>query len=51
METMSQCLRAWMEAEEISATALAGRLGCRSKTTVLRLLHGKSGAGNSFGRY
>ena len=46
METMSQCLRAWMEAEEISATALAGRLGCRSKTTVLRLLHGKSGAGS-----
>ncbi|MBO4925348.1 MAG: hypothetical protein J5472_02605 [Clostridia bacterium] len=44
MEAMSQCLRAWMKAEETSAAALAERLGYRSKTTVLRLLHGKSSA-------
>lgn len=42
METLQKCLRAWMDAEEISAAALAERLGYRSKTTVLRLLHGES---------
>ena len=34
METLSQCLRAWMDAEETSAAALAEKLGYRRKSSA-----------------
>ena len=42
METLSQCLNAWMEAEDLTVAQLTERLGFKSKTSVFRLLHGQS---------
>ena len=42
METLSQCLNAWMEAEDLTVARLTERLGFKSKTSVFRLLHGQS---------
>ena len=42
METLSQCLYAWMEEEDLTVAQLTERLGFKSKTSVFRLLHGQS---------
>ncbi len=42
METFGQCIRAWMQAEDMSVAELTEKLGYRSKTSVFRLIHGKS---------
>ena len=42
METLSQCLDAWMNEEELTVAQLTEQLGFKSKTSVFRLLHGQS---------
>ena len=42
METLSQCLYAWMEEEDLTVAQVTERLGFKSKTSVFRLLHGQS---------
>lgn len=42
METLSQCLYAWMDDEDLTVAQLTERLGYKSKTSVFRLLHGQS---------
>ena len=39
METLSQCLDAWMNEEELTVAQLTEQLGFKSKTSVFRLLH------------
>ena len=42
METLGQCIHAWMQAEDVSVSQLTVRLGYKSRTSLFRLLHGKS---------
>lgn len=42
METLGQCIYAWMSAEDVTVSRLTERLGYKSKTSLFRLLHGKS---------
>ena len=42
METLSQCIYAWMQAEDITGSQLSEMLGYKSRTSLSRLLHGKS---------
>lgn len=42
METLGQCIYAWMQAEDMTVSQLAEKLGYKSKTSLFRLLHGKS---------
>ncbi len=42
VETLSECIYAWMRAEDVTASQLAERLGYKSKTSLFRLLHDKS---------
>jgi len=42
METLSQCIYAWMQAEDITTGQLAKKLGYKSRTSLFRVLHGKS---------
>ena len=42
METLGQCMYEWMHAEDITVGQLAEKLGYKSKTSLFRLLHGKS---------
>lgn len=42
MESFGQCIYAWMHAENETVGRLAERLGYKSKTSLFRLLHGKS---------
>lgn len=42
METMGECIYAWMNAEDITVSRFAEKLGYKSKTSLFRLLHGKS---------
>lgn len=41
-ETLGECIYAWMRAEDVTVSRLAERLGYKSKTSLFRLLHGKS---------
>ena len=42
METLSQCIYAWMRAEDINTSQLAEMLGYKSRTSLVRLLHRES---------
>ena len=42
LERFSQCLHAWMEAEDISTAAVTRLLNYKSKTSILRALRGES---------
>ncbi len=42
MESLGQCIYAWMEAKDLNVARLSEKLGFKSKTSIFRLLHGQS---------